>query len=64
MPRRAKGHGTRKDARRQGTENVMIVQGQPTDPRLPENCLELALMIDVYQEFSHPCEMLKSCAVL
>ena len=40
--------------------NVEIVQGTDTDARLPENAIDLALLVDVYHEFWHPQEMLRS----
>jgi ubiquinone/menaquinone biosynthesis C-methylase UbiE len=38
--------------------NVVGVLGTLTDPKLPENSIDLALMVDVYHEFDHPHEML------
>ena len=43
-----------------GIENVKPVHGTVTDPKLPESTLDLVLLVDVYHEFSHPYEMLKS----
>lgn len=40
--------------------NVEIVLGSDTDAKLPENALDLALLVDVYHEFQHPREMLRS----
>lgn len=37
--------------------NVEPILGTVTDPRLPENSVDLILMVDVYHEFSHPWEM-------
>lgn len=37
--------------------NVELVHGTETDPKLPENSVDLILMVDVYHEFSHPWEM-------
>jgi SAM-dependent methyltransferase len=39
--------------------NVEIIQGTPTDPKLPENALDLVLMVDVYHEFSEPATMMR-----
>jgi ubiquinone/menaquinone biosynthesis C-methylase UbiE len=39
--------------------NVEIILGTPTDPKLPQNALDLVLMVDVYHEFSEPVTMLK-----
>ncbi len=49
----------RQMARRRAT-NVKPVLGTATDPRLPANSIDLALMIDVYHELEHPYEMLAS----
>jgi ubiquinone/menaquinone biosynthesis C-methylase UbiE len=38
--------------------NVDIVLGSQTDPRLPENSIDLVLMVDVYHEFSDPSSMM------
>jgi predicted methyltransferase len=40
--------------------NVAIIQGTETDARLPENAIDLALLVDVYHEMSYPQEMLRS----
>src|SRR5215475_3770773 len=39
-------------------QNVQIVLGTPTDPKLPEGKLDLVLMVDVYHEFSDPVVMM------
>ena len=39
-------------------KNVDIVLGTQTDPRLPENSVDLVLMVDVYHEFSDPVSMM------
>jgi len=39
-------------------KNVEVVLGTQTDPRLPENTLDLVLMVDVYHEFSDPVAMM------
>ena len=45
--------------------NVKPVLGAITDPKLPPSSVDLALMVDVYHEFSHPHEMMKAvCAAL
>jgi SAM-dependent methyltransferase len=41
-------------------ENVVSLLGTETDPHLPENSLDLLLMVDVYHEFSRPEAMLKA----
>ena len=38
--------------------NVEIVLGTPSDPKLPENSLDLVLMVDVYHEFADPITMM------
>ena len=47
-------------ARAAGVSNVEIVLGNDTDARLPENAVDLVLCVDVYHEFQHPQEMLRS----
>ncbi len=39
-------------------KNIELVRGDIDDPRLPENQIDLLLMVDVYHEFSHPESML------
>jgi ubiquinone/menaquinone biosynthesis C-methylase UbiE len=39
-------------------DNVETVLGEIWDPKLPENAVDLVLMVDVYHEFSHPVQML------
>ena len=39
-------------------ENVDTILGELWDPKLPENSVDLVLMVDVYHEFSHPVQML------
>ena len=41
-------------------ENIVPLLGTETDPRLPENSIDLVLMVDVYHEFSQPEAMLKA----
>ena len=43
-----------------GLQNVRPLLGIETDPRLPSLSLDLALMVDVYHEFSHPYEMIQA----
>lgn len=38
--------------------NVEPVLGTPTDPALPDQAVDVALMVDAYHEFSHPYEMM------
>ena len=39
-------------------ENVDTILGELWDPKLPDNSVDLVLMVDVYHEFSHPVQML------
>jgi SAM-dependent methyltransferase len=41
-----------------GFSNVVPILGTITDPRLPAQSVDLALMVDVYHEFSFPYEMM------
>ncbi|MGV3558025.1 class I SAM-dependent methyltransferase [Larkinella arboricola] len=41
-----------------GLTNVQAVLGTITDPKLPANGVDLAILIDAYHEFSHPREMM------
>jgi ubiquinone/menaquinone biosynthesis C-methylase UbiE len=47
-------------ARAQGLTNIEIVLGSDTDAKLPDNAIDVALLVDVYHEFQHPREMLRS----
>jgi ubiquinone/menaquinone biosynthesis C-methylase UbiE len=38
-------------------ENVVPVQGTESDPKLPDNSVDMILLVDVYHEFSYPWEM-------
>lgn len=49
-------------ARREGVANIETVLGTAADPKLPPGSLDLALMVDVYHEFSNPREMLAAIA--
>lgn len=41
-----------------GFDNVMTVKGSEASPNLPENSVDLAIMVDVYHELEYPQEML------
>ncbi|CCI15634.1 Methyltransferase type 11 [Microcystis aeruginosa PCC 9806] len=41
-------------------KNVTTILGTETDPKLPINALDLALMVDAYHEFSSPREMMEN----
>ncbi len=43
-----------------GITNVKGVLGTITDPKLPPASVDVAIMVDVYHEFSHPYEMLQN----
>jgi len=43
-----------------GIHNVKPVLGTITDPKLPPDSVDLALMVDVYHEFDHPREMIQA----
>ena len=43
-----------------GITNIKGILGTITNPKLPPNSLDLAIMVDVYHEFSHPYEMLQN----
>ncbi|MCO4821538.1 MAG: class I SAM-dependent methyltransferase [Flavobacteriaceae bacterium] len=40
--------------------NVELILGTETSVNLPENSVDKILLVDVYHEFSHPYEMMKS----
>lgn len=44
---------------REKLTNVESVLSTPTDPKLPDASLDLALLVDVYHEFSEPQRMLR-----
>jgi ubiquinone/menaquinone biosynthesis C-methylase UbiE len=41
-----------------GLKNIVPVQGELWDPKLPPGKIDLILLVDVYHEFSHPVQML------
>ncbi|MDX1951011.1 MAG: methyltransferase domain-containing protein [Verrucomicrobiota bacterium] len=45
---------------RRSITNVISTLGTITNANLPTNSIDLALMVDVYHEFSHPYEMTQS----
>ncbi len=49
----------KRQLRRKKVGNVEPVLGTEQDPRLPEKCCDVILMVDVYHEFSRPQEMLQ-----
>ena len=40
--------------------NVLVVKGGEQSPNLPENAIDLAMMVDVYHELYYPHEMLQA----
>ncbi len=49
-----------KKARQLGQNNVEVVKGDAQSPNLPENSVDLAIMVDVYHELEYPHEMLQA----
>lgn len=49
-----------KRAKELGLANVEVVKGEATTPNLPENSVDLAMMVDVYHELEFPYEMLQA----
>ncbi len=45
-------------AKENDLSNIQPILGTLTDPRLPENAVDIILCVDVYHEFSHPEYML------
>jgi ubiquinone/menaquinone biosynthesis C-methylase UbiE len=46
-------------ANKRGLDNIEPILGAVDDPRLPENQVDLVLLVDAYHEFSHPREMMQ-----
>jgi len=49
----------RRKIEQQGIENVELIRGNETNPNLAENTIDLAIMVDVYHELSHPREVMQ-----
>ena len=47
----------RKKAAESGVRNVVPVMGKTDNPNLPDNSVDLILLVDVYHEFDKPWEM-------
>lgn len=47
-----------KRAKEEQLNNIKPVLGTITDPKLPDDSVDLVLMVDAYHEFSHPREMM------
>lgn len=50
----------RKKAQELGLNNVEVVKGTSRSPNLPENSVDLAIIVDVYHELEYPHEMLQA----
>src|SRR5579871_497071 len=50
----------RKNAEKTGVKNVEPVLGTVEDPKLPENGVDVVIMVDAYHEFDHPREMMEA----
>ncbi len=48
----------RENAESEGIDNITPILGSVHDPRLPDDSIDLILLVDVYHEFSHPEHML------
>ncbi|GEO07965.1 class I SAM-dependent methyltransferase [Segetibacter aerophilus] len=47
-------------AKKMNVTNVEVIKGGFSSPNLPENSVDLAIMVDVYHEFEYPVEMLQA----
>jgi ubiquinone/menaquinone biosynthesis C-methylase UbiE len=45
-------------ARAKNVPNTTLILGTPTDPKLPRNSIDIALVLDVYHHFDFPDKML------
>lgn len=50
----------KKRCRREGFDNVRIIEGGISDPRLPLKTLDMVFMINVYHHLDHPAPLLKN----
>lgn len=50
------------NASRAGITNIETVLGTVSDPNLAANCLDLAILVDVYHELEFPFEMMQAIA--
>jgi len=46
--------------KQRGVTNVVMALGTETDPKLPPGSVDLAIMVDVYHEFSEPQKMMEN----
>jgi len=49
----------RKKSKQLNLNNIKLIKGLPQDPKLPAEEIDLALLVDVYHEFSFPFEMMR-----
>lgn len=49
----------KKRSKELGFENVITIKGSEQSPELPENAIDLAIMVDVYHELLYPHEVLQ-----
>lgn len=49
----------RQRAKKASVNNIVPVLGSEADPKLPQKAIDLALLVDVYHEFSQPQKMLR-----
>ncbi len=45
---------------RNRVDNVIPVRGSIFDPKLPDESVDMVLLVDAYHEFSHPYEMMRN----
>jgi predicted methyltransferase len=50
--------GLRSRVRDLGLQNVVISLGEPHDPRLPADSLDVAILVHMYHEIAQPCGLL------
>lgn len=50
----------KKRANKMGLENVVGIKGSSKAPNLPDESIDVALMVDVYHEFEFPFEMMQA----
>ena len=52
--------GLRRRVRDLGLQNVAIGRGEPHDPRLPADSLDVAILVHMYHEIATPCSTISS----
>ena len=48
----------KQNIKNKGLKNIVPINGEYHDPKLPPNTCDMILLVDVYHEFSHPVQML------